>query len=64
MNQTSEIETYRGKPLEKMSREELIAALLELGRLYKGALDSAAQQREFDLKLQGSGGMKQSVKSC
>ncbi len=38
-------DTYRGKPIEELTREELVEALREMGKLYHDTLNRRATER-------------------
>ena len=47
----SEQATYRGQPIDEMTREELIAAITVMAKLYQDALDRSRDMASFRLTV-------------
>jgi hypothetical protein len=44
MSDPTEVTYYRGQPIEEMSRDELIEALKEMGKLYHDQIQTSLSQ--------------------
>lgn len=50
---TEKVATLYGRPLEEYTKEELIDAIQELDKYYRGRLDSKQSQVDFLWDIQG-----------